>query len=203
MIYGFRGLWFCPDAAGGSGGRKDGDAKDADKTQKSDLGDQKSKEGKRLEFESWITGQPKEVAAMLDGHTAGLRSALESEREIRKGNEKNLRELAEKAEKGSESQKRLTEMADQIAEADKKADFYEEAHRAGVSNLKLAYIMASQDELFDKRGRVNFEAMKKDYPELFGREAGAAGNAGSGTGTRPPGKGDMNEFIRRSAGRVT
>jgi hypothetical protein len=107
---------------------------------------------------------------------------------------------AKKAEAGSETQTQLTQMADRVSEADRKTDFYEDAHAAGVTNLKLAYLVAVQDELFGKNGAVNFAAMKQQYPELFGGGKLPAGNAGTGGNTGPQGR-SMNEFIRRSSGR--
>lgn len=153
-------------------------------------------------YETWITEQPAEVKTAIEGHITGLKTALESERVSRKDLEKQLRELAGKAEKDSDAQKRLTEMADQMGEADRKADFYEAAHAAGVANLKLAYLVAQQDELFDRRGQVNFETMKGSYPELFGAAKKApAANAGAGTNNNQAPAGGMNAFIRQSAGR--
>lgn len=155
-----------------------------------------------LTFDGWLGEQPEEVKALLDGHTEGLKSALKSERGSRKDLEKQLRDLAAKAEKGSEAQKELAGIADKLGEADRKADFYEAAHAAGVTNLKLAYVVASQDEMFDRRGRVNFDTLKTQYPELFGvKPAPTKGNAGSGTNTEPTPAENMNTFIRRSAGR--
>ncbi len=165
-------------------------------------GDQGNQDGQGQTFENWLAGQPDQVKTLLDGHVKGLKSALESERDARKGLEKQLRDLAAKVEKGSEAEKSLTGMADRVAEGDRRVDFYEEAHAAGVTNLKLAYTVAVQDEMFDRKGRVNFEEMKKQYPELFGgRPAAAKGNAGAGTQGGQGTKGGMNEFIRRSAGR--
>lgn len=153
-------------------------------------------------FEGWLKDQPDEVKTLLDSHTSGLKSALKSEREARSKAEKDLRELAGKAEKGSEAEQKLIEMADQMAENDRRAEFYEEAHRAGVTNLKLAYILAVQEERFDKRGRVDFAALKEEYPEIFGMKKVANGNAGNGTGDdKKPGAGDMNAWIRKAAGR--
>ena len=141
---------------------------------------------------------------MIEKYETGLKSALTDEREARGNLEKQLRDLAGKAEKGSEAEKKLIEMADQMAEGDRRATFYEEAHRAGVSNLKLAYLAAVQEDLFDKRGVVNFEQMKKDYPELFGQGTPKPkGNAGDGTGAPVPAHAGMNEFIRAAAGKQT
>ena len=161
----------------------------------------KGGEGETLTFETWLGTQDEKVKTLLDGHTKGLKTALDSERESRKDLEKKLRDLAKKAEQGSDAEKQLTEMADQIEAADRKADFYEEAHKAGVTNLKLAYIVATQDDLFDKKGQVNFVTMKESYSELFGSPAKTKGNAGNGTNQSQQPKENMNTFIRRAAGR--
>jgi len=175
--------------AGGSGGNADGEQANREASE-------------TLEYESWIKEQPEPVKTLLDGHVRGLKSALDSERESRKDLDKQVRELAGKAEKGSDAEKKLTELANQISEADQRTDFYEDAHRSGVTNLKLAYLVAKQENLFDRKGRVDFEGLKKEYPELFGSKAKAAeGNAGNGTNNGQPASRSMNDFIRAAAGR--
>ncbi len=155
-----------------------------------------------LEYESWLEKQPTEVKGLLEGHVRGLKSALDSEREGRKKLEREIRDLAGKAEKGSQAEAQLTQVADKIAEGDRKAEFYEAAHAAGVTNLKLAYLAAVQEDMFDKHGRVNFEAMRQTYPELFGgAKKPPAGTAGNGTRNAPDGHQGMNDFIRAAAGR--
>jgi len=116
--------------------------------------------------------------------------------------EKQLRDAAKQAEAGSAAQKQLAEMADAMTARDVQMQFYDEAHSQGVSNLKLAYLAATDAGLIDQRGRVNWEQMKKSFPQLFGMTGThPAGNAGSGT-TNPPSSGkDMNAFIRAGAGR--
>jgi len=154
-----------------------------------------------LSYQEWLKGQAEPVKTMLDGWEKGLKTALESERTSRKDLDKQLRDMAGKAEKGSEAEKQLTGMADKISAADQRASFYEDAHAAGVTNLKLAYLAAVEGELFDKKGNVNFEQMKKEFPELFGgARIKPAGNAGTGTNGQPTGQ-SMNEFIRKAAGR--
>lgn len=154
-----------------------------------------------LSFDSWITEQPDPVKSLLDGHTRGLKSALDSEREARKGMEKQIKDLAAKAEKGSDLERQLTELVNQQNAAEVRAAFYEEAHSVGISNLKLAYIVASQEGMIDQKGRVNWEGLKKGYPELFAATIKPApGNAGSGTGSAPGQKSAnqiMNDFILR------
>ena len=154
-----------------------------------------------LQFDAWIKDQPEPVKQLLDARTAGLKSALASERDAHSALEKQVRELAAKATKDSDAQVQLTKLADEMSETNRKAEFYEAAHAAGVANLKLAYLAATQDGLFDKRGGVNFEAMKQTYPELFGGRKPPEANPGSGTGNQPPTAATMNDFIRAAAGR--
>ena len=153
------------------------------------------------DFESWIGQQPGEIKTAYDGHVRGLRTALESERNSRKDLEKQLRDLAGKAEKGSEAERQLTELTNKITDADRRAAFYETASAAGVKNLRLAYTVALQDDLFNKRGEVDLEALKKTYPELFAQKSTLpAGNAGSGLNGGTP-RSTMNDWIREKAGR--
>ena len=181
---------------GGSGEQGSGNQGSGDQGQGQDG-------GKPLVYDEWFKGQPDKVRVLLETNTKGLKTALDSERDARKKLEKDLREMAGKAEKDSDAQKRLTEMADQMGEADRKADFYEAAHAAGVSNLKLAFMIATADEMFDRRGQVNFETMKANYPEMFGGKPSTTvkGNAGSGTNNNQTAGSGMNDFIRKAAGR--
>ena len=163
---------------------------------------QPKEESKALEWKPWHDALPKDAQTLIAEREGGLKSALGTERDARKEAEKSLREVAAKLEKGSEAQKEVLRLADENAATNTKAEFYEDAHKAGVSNLKLAYHVATTEELFDKRGGVNFEKMKEAYPELFGKKQVVKGNAGEGTGTAPGGKDvSMNAYIRRSAGK--
>ena len=161
-----------------------------------------SNEGQGLVFDAWITEQPEEVRTLLEGHQKGLKSALDSERDARKTLEKQLKDLAGKAEKGSELEEQLNELVTVQAQAEARATFYEEAHAAGITNLKLAWIVVGNDGLMDARGRVNWDSLKKTYPELFGAATRTApGNAGVGTNKQPGGAASMNDFIRAASGR--
>lgn len=192
----FKVFYQANAGGGGGGGQSKGDDKGDGK------GDGKSDDSNALTFESWIEKQDATVKGLLDGHTKGLKNALDSERESRKGLEKQVRELAGKAEKGSEAEKQLTALADKVAESDRRVSFFDDAHKAGVTNLKLAYTVAVNDELFDKKGNVSFDTMKKAYPELFGTKKAPAGNAGDGTDGQTNVAADMNSRIRRQSGRV-
>jgi hypothetical protein len=149
-------------------------------------------------FEGWLAAQPDGVKALYNSHASGLKSALDTERETRKGLEKQLRDMAKKAEQGSEAQRLLTEQADKLSTLERQTSFYAEAHAAGVRNLRLAYIAATTAGLIDDKGRADFGRMKADFPELFLSPPAARAGDGSNGGPKPL---TMNEQIRRAAGR--
>ena len=155
-----------------------------------------------LTFESWLGSQDETVKGLIDAHIKGLKSALESERAQRSDLARQLRDVTAKAEKGSELEKALMEVSTQLEAAERRAAFYEEAGRPeiGCLNPKAAFALAQAEDLFDKRGRVDWEALKASAPELF-RPRVPQGNAGLGTSGPPPAHKSMNDFIRRAAGR--
>ncbi len=157
-----------------------------------------------LTFDGWLTGQDEQVKGLITGHIAGLKSALESEREQRRSFEAQLREAAKKAEKGSEMEQRLSALADKAGQAERQAKFYEVASAIGVTNLKLAWVAAQDAKLIDGQGNVSTEALKAQFPELFKAPPAPKGNAGAGAGqTGQPSKPDMNAYIRQQAGYST
>lgn len=184
-----KGLFFSPDEDG-AGSEKTGDEK---------KGEEK---GEVLEWEAWHGALPEDAQKLVAGHVSGLKTALATERDARGTAEKDLRDVAKELEKGSETQKKVLKLADEVAAGNLKADFYDAAHKVGVSNLSLAFIVAEKEGLFDKRGNANFDKLKEIYPELFGKKKVPDGNQGDGTGSGPPkNKQDMNAYIRKKSGR--
>jgi len=158
-------------------------------------------------FDTWLESQPdelkKKVTELYESNVSGLKTALKSERDEKKGLSAQLKELLPKAEKGSELEKQLTEMASKAESAERRAFFAEEAIKPeiGCRNIRAAFALATAEDLFDKRGNPNWDEIKSQAPELFG--AGTANaNAGVSTNKDPkPKQNDMNAFIRRSTGR--
>lgn len=180
---------------------KNGDPNGDPKPKPSAAGEKPGSKTEPLAYDTWIGEQPDEVKVLLTDHTSGLKTALESERGSRKDLEGKLRDLAEKA-KGDQKEA-LKAMANDIKAADLKTDFFEDAHEAGVSNLKLAYQVALADDMFDRKGNVNFDTMKTGYPELFGGKPKAPkGGAGEGHDNDNNPSFDMNDAIRQKAGRI-
>lgn len=192
------GWFFAPDdGAGGAGAGNGGGTPGNDQGGTPGDGDQTPEN-----FEAWLEEQPEEVQSLYETHTQGLRSALNTERDSRKDLEKQLRDLAKKAEKGSENETQLTQMADQLAETERQNTFYDAAHDAGVANLKLAWMAAKESGLVRSDGNADFAALKEKYPELFGATTKPPkGNGGDGS-RDPNSKADFNTAIRRAAGRI-
>ena len=180
------------------------DDKGTDTTNDQKADDKKATEGTAAaaSFAEWLKGQTADVQKLHGDEVAGLKSALSSERQQRKDLEGQLRDAAAKAEKGSEAEKLLTEQADQLKGLELRAAFYDEAHTEGVTNLKLTWMAAQEADAFDRRGNVNWEQLKTEFPELFAKSSTVpAGDAGKGTKSEPSGKADMNQAIRIMAGR--
>ena len=155
------------------------------------------------DWDAWLEGQPDAVKKLYGEHTAGLQSALKSERQQRGELSGQLQEASKKLEEGSEAKKLLDEQVSKLEEAEQRAAFYEDAvtPEIGCSNPKLAYLAAKDVGAFDQRGNVNWNALKKQFPELFKKKT-AKGNAGDGAGGEAPEGGkDMNAFIRQATGR--
>lgn len=174
-----------------------------------DKGDGKDKGGEKppvkvdvLDWDTWHGALPKEAQALIADHESGLKTALDTERDARGTAEKALRGVADKLEKGSDAQKEVLKLADEVEAKAAKTEFYEDAHEAGVINLKLAYHIAVTEDLFDRRGNVNFEKLKENYSELFAKAPRKPpADAGKGAGGDLSQSAGMNEFIRQQAGR--
>lgn len=153
-------------------------------------------------FDSWLKDQPDEVKGLIEDHAHGLRTALENERAQRKTLEKQLKDAAKKFDKDSEERKSLDKISADLAEANRKTDFYDAAHKAGVTNLKLAWLAVVADELIDEKGAIDFDELRKSHPQLFASKAPIQPiNAGSGANGGAP-KQTMNQLIRSAAGRA-
>jgi hypothetical protein len=156
-----------------------------------------------LTTEKWLESLDEKSKGFLESHTAGLKSALDNERANGKTLAKQLKDAAASAEKGSELETKLAAILESQTASERKAEFYEMASAKGVTNLKLAWSAAKDDESFQLRdGSIDFTKLQESYPELF-RSKTAPTSAGSGAGTQhQPAKSTnqaMNEIIRETA----
>ena len=152
-------------------------------------------------WESILSELPEEAQAIYVQHTQGLKNALDAERQQRKDLAGQLREASSQLEAGSKARTDLEALQARLEETEKRADFVEQSVTQGVTNARLAYLAAQEFDTFDRRGNVQWDALKEAAPELFAQPAPARGNAGSGTSAPPNPAQDMNAYIRRMAGR--
>ena len=153
-------------------------------------------------FEAWLETAPDDLKGLVTGHIESLRNTVQATRRERDELAQQVKKAAKGLEEGSAARQSLEQLSGQLEAAERRATFYEDAARPeiGCTNTRLAYLAAVEDGLIDARGRVNWEAMKTKYSELF-RQVIPRGNAGNGAGATPPPTGGMNAYIRRAAGR--
>lgn len=151
-------------------------------------------QGETPDFETWLGEQDETVRGVIDGHTQGLRAALDTERTQRKDLAKQLRELTGKLDQNSDAAQQLGKLSGQLESAQKRADFVEAAARAGCSDVRLAWLAAQADDL-------TVDDVKAAYPQLFMAQTRAATHAGNGSQSPVASGKSMNNFIRRAAGR--
>lgn len=151
-------------------------------------------------FEGWLAAQDETARGLIDGHVAGLKNALQSERGQRSELQKALKEATKELEQGTTARTKLEEVAGKMEAYEQQIAAYDTLQAAGVTNLKLAWIAAREAGAVDGRGNVNVETLKASFPELFKTKPAAPGNAGVG-GSSQTGQRSMNTFIRKAAGR--
>lgn len=200
---------FSPDAgsAGSDGGQAEANAAPTGEQPEQGNAAQGQETGS-LQWDTWLGDQPREVQTLIDTHTKGLRTALQSERQQRSDLAKQLREATKGLEKGSEIQKSMEAVTAKLEQAELRARFFEDAAKPDVNctNPRMAMLAAQELSAIDGHGKIDWSAIKTAFPEIF-RQASKVpqGNAGAGTGSPPPTGMDpgkaMNALIRKAAGR--
>lgn len=146
------------------------------------------------------------IETLYNAQTAGLKSALQKERDTNKDLTKQLKALSGKLEEGSEVRQQVEAMTGALEAAQSRADFFEMAAspEIGLVDAKAAWaLMQADPDSYTHRGKPDFDALKEAHPHLF-RQAPRTpqANAGSGAGQgASPQQFDMNDFIRAAAGR--
>lgn len=156
-------------------------------------------------FEEWLAKQDEPTKGLITERFKSLEATVRATRTERDDLAKQVREAAKGLEEGSAARKALEEVSGKLEETERRTSFYEEALKPEISctQPRLAYMAAMADGLIDGRGRINWETLKTNYPDLFRRTVQIPpGNAGNGAGQQNvPAQRDMNAFIRRAAGR--
>lgn len=154
-----------------------------------------------LIFDNWLGKQPVQVQELVTRQQKALRDALVDERNQRKQLSKQIGALQKKAEGNAEATKELRTLRATLEEAQRRAKFYESLP-GDLTNPKLAFAAAQMNGWVGSNGQTDWDAMRKEMPELFRRITVPTANAGagakqSGASTEP----SMNAFIRAALGR--
>lgn len=183
------------EANSGSGS---GDTTSDNSNQSSD-----NQQGEPLDFETWLNSADAKlketIKPLFDAHVEKLLNTVKETRRERDSYQKDLRDAIKKLDAKSDEAKSLSDIADKFDEANKRADFYEEAPGNGCRNPKAAFALVKADSLYTRSGAVDWKALKEIAPELFGEASRLPKRktSGSGTDRDQSDSMSMNDWIRR------
>ena len=153
-----------------------------------------------ITWEAFIGSQDETIQGLYRSDVEGLKNTVTATRKERDTMADELRDAAGKLEKGSDAETKLTDMVTKLEATEKRLMFAETAPKQGCTNIKAAYLLAENDNLFDRKGNPDWVAIKEAGPELF-RTTSANSGAGSGTGQQIETAFDMDKIIRQAVGK--
>lgn len=144
-------------------------------------------------WDEWFGALSDDHKDLIAGHTKGLKTALQSERERAASFEKQLKGLSKHVEAGSEAAKSLEKLQADLAVANRRASFYQGAGPAEVAPdaLELAYMAAESGGFIGAENEIDWKALRTAHPRLFvtaeqpKTPSASRVNAGAGAGQRP------------------
>ena len=153
-------------------------------------------------FEEFLERQDEGVKTLYNSHSEALLNTVRATRTERDDFAKQIKALSKGMAEGTDAKKQLDQMTAQLEKTERRAAFLEDAMKPEIQcrNARAAWLLAEASDLFDKKGMPNWAAIKAEAPELFGVTAANA-NAGQGTAQPPRPAQNMNNFIRKAAGR--
>lgn len=198
-FFGFAGLRLWLDAT--SAGAGDGNG-----------GDPQGQDPEVPDWDTFLATLPEDLrprlVAVYEKHNQGLLNTVKAVRGERDTFAAQVRAAAGKLEKDSAAQQELLKTAAQLEEANRRADFMEDATSQGCNNPKVAWVFATNSNLFDTKGKPQWDALKSAAPQLFGTadpkkpKPKGKGAAGEGTSDQPNAT-SVTQFIRKAAGSRT
>jgi exonuclease VII large subunit len=144
------------------------------------------------EFDNWFEAQDETVKSLIQERFSRLENTVKATRQERDTLSRELKELSKKMD--SESQQKLSELQAQLEATERKAIFFQEAYKQGVSNTHAAYSIFTAENLWDESGKPDWKRLREIAPEFF--KSGLSTNAGSGTAVKV--MEDANQAIRQA-----
>jgi hypothetical protein len=142
--------------------------------------------------ESWFGALPEDAKPIAqqwhEAQVAGLKTALGSERDERKADRKQFQtQLTEAIAKASgEGKAELEKIQASMNAAGSRADFFADAHEAGVLDLRTAWAAVKEYDLHDRKGNPDLEALKTKCPYLFQPTSAPPPRVNAGAGGHTP-----------------
>lgn len=163
--------------------------------------------GTPLAWADVMAGLTPEQQAAYAQDVQGLKHSVAAAREERDALARQVAEIKRKLGKNpEETGAALDQLSKSLEEANRRAGFLEAAvsSSVGCRNPKAALAIAMQNNLFKADGSPDWDAIKADFPEGFGK---AVVRTGAGIGTeqdeeKPQPRG-FNDWLRSEAGRPT
>lgn len=155
-----------------------------------------------LNFDDWLGSQDESIKELIESRFTTLENTVKATRGERDTLAQDIKKLAKEQKEGSEARVQLDKMSAQLEATERRAAFLEEAMNPAIQcrNARAAWLLADAGQLFTKRGTPDWDAIKREAPELFGTPTARA-NAGNGTQQPPSPTQGMNDFIRKATGR--
>ena len=183
-----------------------------------------------LTFDSLIDSMDEPQREVIERHIVGLRTALDKEREERKGAQKAVRNAQAEIEQLPTLRQQLEQAAQAALDTRAQALFFEHAGSNDVKrgSARLAFLAAKDGQCFNDDGSVQWDSLQARFPDLFegsarhaptGAPSGApvqkeavvterpvvaprtSASAGAGAGAPPRRPFSMTSAIRSAAGR--
>lgn len=189
------------DGSGRQVAQNQGRQSNSDSDSEEGEGDESQANVDELVFDNWLSKQPVEVQELVARQQRALRDALVEERQQRKTLSKQIGALAKKAEGNAAATKELNQVKATLEDATRKANFFMSVP-TDCANPKLAFAAAQLNGYLNSKGEADWDAIRREVPELFRRVTVPSANAGAGAKQAGANtEQSMNAFIRAALGR--
>lgn len=149
-------------------------------------------------YDNWYKAQNDAARSMIDGHVAGLKSALETLKKERSTLKDEIKAIRDS--KDSDAEKKVSEIQERFEQSERRIAFFENLPSEYYPNAKHVWTLASANGCIKKDGSLDVEKFKTECGALF-QPRTAKSNAGNGAGNPPSAANSpMNQALRQAAG---
>ena len=203
MLFPKSSVFYSPDDVGG------GTMEETDpgaETAQAQEGNEEQESQAPNTWDEYIETLDDTAKSLYDDHITGLKNTVQATRDERDTFKSQLAEVIQALDgkKPGQVREELEALQSNMADLSRRSQFFEEAAALTgpdrCSNVRLAWMTATADDLFNRDGSPDWAAIKEIAPEIFGTKVPQA-HAGGGTNKPPADSVDPNAILRRMAGR--